>query len=319
MRDTQGSRVEAVPDSQHGRLVAVVVTYNRKCLVERLMKALAAGTVIPDEVIVVDNASTDGTAEALAGPGLPLPVHVLRLPTNTGGAGGFHSGIEVAVQGGAELIWLMDDDGMPDRHCLERLLPRLHDHEFVGPVVVAEDTPERLCFPIRLPGSARVLHRIDEVRAAAVDGLVTDVLIPFNGVLITRGLVERIGTPRAEFFIWGDDVEYLWRARRAGATVATVGDALFRHPATDDLGSPMLFGLSTYNHTASDLKHYCMCRNNVVNLRDYRSWAHVLLFMAKTVWFYTLTRPQPRRLVLSARGVLAGLRNDFGGHLRYLR
>ena len=44
-----------------------------------------------------------------------------------------------------------------------------------------------------------------------------DVVIPFNGVLIRRELVERIGLVREEFFIWGDDVEYLWRARKAGA------------------------------------------------------------------------------------------------------
>ena len=50
-------------------------------------------------------------------------------------------------------------------------------------------------------------------------------VIPFNGVLVTRELVEQIGLPRAEFFIWGDDVEYLWRANAAGARTATVVDA----------------------------------------------------------------------------------------------
>ena len=47
-------------------------------------------------------------------------------------------------------------------------------------------------------------------------------MIPFNGVLVTRELVERIGLPREEFFIWGDDVEYRLRAERAGARVGTV-------------------------------------------------------------------------------------------------
>ena len=42
-------------------------------------------------------------------------------------------------------------------------------------------------------------------------------MIPFNGVLVTRELVERIGLPREEFFIWGDDHEYRLRAERAGA------------------------------------------------------------------------------------------------------
>jgi rhamnopyranosyl-N-acetylglucosaminyl-diphospho-decaprenol beta-1,3/1,4-galactofuranosyltransferase len=164
-----------------------------------------------------------------------------------------------------------------------------------------------------------VVHELAAVEKAAEDGLIRGVVIPFNGVLVTRALVERIGYPRAEFFIWGDDVEYLWRAEAAGARVATVVAAHVLHPATDDLGTPMMFGRTTYNHSPSDLKHYCMARNNTVNLRRYRGWPHVLMFWAKTVWFYLLTRPGPRRLPMSARAAYAGLRGDFTGHRKYLR
>ena len=55
----------------------------------------------------------------------------------------------------------------------------------------------------------------------------------------------------------------------------------------------MMFGRTTYNHSPSDLKHYCMARNNTVNLRTYRGWPHVLMFWTKTVWFYLFTRPPP--------------------------
>jgi rhamnopyranosyl-N-acetylglucosaminyl-diphospho-decaprenol beta-1,3/1,4-galactofuranosyltransferase len=147
---------------------------------------------------------------------------------------------------------------------------------------------------------------------------VADVVIPFNGVLVTRALVERIGLVREEFFIWGDDVEYLWRARRAGARIATVSAARFRHPATDDLGTPLMFGRTTYNHSPSDLKHYCMCRNNVANLREYVGVHGVLAFLAKTLWFYTFTRPNPGRLRMSLGAMAAGWRGDFTGHGRYL-
>ena len=58
----------------------------------------------------------------------------------------------------------------------------------------------------------------------------------------------------------------------------------------------MMFGRTTYNHTPSDLKHYCMARNNPVNLREYRGWPHVLMFVVKTVWFYLFTRREPRRI-----------------------
>ena len=294
------------------RVVAVVVTFNRLPLLRRLVARLREVPEV-DEVLVVDNASSDGTGEWLAATGV---VH-RTLPENRGGAGGFHDGLGWAMERGADLAWLMDDDGIPDLDSLAILLER-ENLDFWGPAVLAEQDPGRLCFPIRLPGGTRVVHRMAEVEAAAVDGLIAGVVIPFNGVLVTRDLVDRIGLPREEFFIWGDDVEYLWRAERAGARVATVVGAHFRHPATDDLGTPMMFGRTTYNHSASDLKHYCMARNNLLNLRDYRGWPHALAFVVKTVWFYLFTKPQPGRVVLSARAMYAGLRGDFTGHRAFL-
>lgn len=298
------------------RVQAVVVTFNRLAMLQRLLPRLQ-GVEGLERILVVDNASTDGTGEWLASTGVEFET----LASNTGGAGGFHHGMAWAVREGADLVWLMDDDGMPAPDCLDLLLERVERDglEFCGPAVLAEQDPARLCFPIRLPGGTKVVHAMAEVEAAAVDGLIEGVVIPFNGVLVTRDLVERIGLPREEFFIWGDDVEYLWRAERAGARIATVVDAHFLHPATDDLGTPMMFGRTTYNHTPSDLKHYCMARNNTLNLRAYRGWVHVLLFWLKTVWFYLFTKPRPARIPLSARAAVAGLRGDFSGHRKFLR
>lgn len=294
------------------RIVAVVVTYNRVELLQRLLARLRD---IPelDEVLVVDNASTDGTGGWLA----DQPVPSRTLATNSGGAGGFHDGLAWAVERGADLVWLMDDDGLPDADCLARLLEH-QDLDFWGPVVVDENDADRLVFPIRLPGGTRTVRQLADVRSAATEGLIRDVVIPFNGVLVTRALVERIGLPRAEFFIWGDDVEYLWRAKAAGARTATVVDAAVRHPSVGDLGTPMMFGRTTYNHSPSDLKHYCMARNNLLNLRQYSGWLHAFAFVAKTLWFYTFTKPRPGRLWLSARAWGAALAGRWGGERRYL-
>jgi rhamnopyranosyl-N-acetylglucosaminyl-diphospho-decaprenol beta-1,3/1,4-galactofuranosyltransferase len=298
------------PDGR--RIVAVVVTFNRLGLLQRLVARLAEVPEL-DEVLVLDNASTDGTGAWLAG----APVVSRTLPTNSGGAGGFHDGLGWAMERDADLVWLMDDDGLPEPDCLTRLLEH-GDLDFWGPVVVDQDAPDRLVFPIRLPGGTRTVRRMPDVRAAATGGMVRDVVIPFNGVLVTRDLVAEIGLPRAEFFIWGDDVEYLWRAKEAGARTATVVDAAVHHPSVGDLGTPMAFGRTTYNHSPSDLKHYCMARNNLLNLRRYSGRAHALAFVAKTLWFYTFTRPSAGRLGLSLRAWLDATRGRWGGERRFL-
>ena len=320
-------RVVGVTEHPHDdrRVVAVVVTFNRLTLLQRLVERLDQ---VPElsEILVVDNASTDGTGEWLAGlddrdagAGSPTtPLLGRTLAENGGGARGFHDGLEWAIERGADLAWLMDDDGLPEPDSLGRLMAE-QDLDFWGPVVVDQDRPERLVFPIRLPGRAQVVHDLADAERAATGGRIDGIVIPFNGVLVTRELVERIGLPRSEYFIWGDDHEYRLRAEAAGARIATVVGARVHHPAVGSLGTPMVFGRTTYNHSPSDLKHYCMARNNLLNLREYRGWPHALAFIAKTAWFYTFTRPHPRRLLLSARATYAALRGDFTGHTRYLR
>ncbi len=101
------------------RVVAVVVTFNRLPLLQRLVARLREVPEV-DEVLVVDNASADGTGEWLAAPG----VTHRTLAENRGGAGGFHDGLGWAMERGADLAWLMDDDGLPDPDCLATLLAR---------------------------------------------------------------------------------------------------------------------------------------------------------------------------------------------------
>ena len=121
---------------QHGRrIVAVVVTFNRLEMLQRQLQRLAEVPEL-DEVLVVDNASTDGTGEWLR----TQPVTAETLAENTGGAGGFSHGLERAVESGADLVWLMDDDGLPEPDCLKLLLER-EDLDFWGPAVLAAQDP----------------------------------------------------------------------------------------------------------------------------------------------------------------------------------
>ena len=303
------------------RICAVVVSFNRKELLLRCLDTLVIQTRPVDQIIVVDNASTDGTEQLVREHGFfdrpNFQFHA--LPENMGGAGGFRAGVELGYQQGYDWLWLMDDDGFARENTLEDLLQYQQSYDFYGPIVLDDQTRKKLSFPIRYPGTKKVLRTLDEIPEANGDStILEDVLIPFNGVLLRRSLVEKIEFPDARFFIWGDDMEYTYRARKQGARIATIVDIPFFHPTAPALGTPMFFGMMQFNDTDSNLKLYCLCRNNTYNLKKYRGVSYAFAFVLKTCWFYTLTSPSARKLKLALGALKDGWTGRFGKHKKYI-
>lgn len=219
------------PDAPPGESVAVaLVTFNRAELLGRSLDGLAAQTRRPDAVFVVDNASTDNTAEVLAAHG-DLPITVITMGENTGGAGGFHTGLKAAYDAGFDRIWLLDDDVVPAVDCLEVLMG--HDEDCL--TVVREDLAGRMVekaamhFDLRNPAHIKPkTQTVDEAYPSreAMPALVPVENVAFEGFLIRRRVVEAIGLPHADFFIFYDDCDYAIRAREAGFTIWAVRDAV---------------------------------------------------------------------------------------------
>lgn len=221
------------------RIVAVVVTYNRRELLARCLRAIARQTLRPWRVLVIDNASSDGTAAWLVEAARQDPtLRPWRSRINAGGAGGFHLGMRAAMARGADWLWLMDDDGqpLPDTLALQMAHARRERLDLCGPLVVDDADPTRLAFGLRKRWT------IEGVAPLESGGLVWGETAPFNGTLVRRKLVEHIGTVEPRFFLWGDEVEYQLRALRAGARVATVVPARYLHPRRDRDRQPVLGG-----------------------------------------------------------------------------
>ena len=216
------------------RVAAVVVTFNRKALLVECLEALARQTHPLERVLVVDNASTDGTREAVEEAGLagPLPLEYLRLSRNGGGAEGFHYGVREAARGDADWLWLMDDDCEPDDDALERLLdaPSASD-----PGTVA------LVGAVRLPGGDPLpMHRGWITRRpfrAPISALPADAyqaaeaacdFASFVGPLFRASAVRAAGPPLREAFIRFEDLEYSARMRSEGA-MRFVPASVIRH------------------------------------------------------------------------------------------
>jgi rhamnopyranosyl-N-acetylglucosaminyl-diphospho-decaprenol beta-1,3/1,4-galactofuranosyltransferase len=211
-------------------IAAVVVTFNRKALLVECLRALLAQTMPLDRILVVDNASTDGTADLLHVEGLlDVPVlRYMRLEQNTGGAGGFHAGMKAAYDEGHGWLWLMDDDAEPHVDALDRLSAYFDrdDVSALAPMVTDAAWHDELVEPqrgMRIDGAiAGVVRPLTASELAGRDTLeITH--CSFVGPLFPRRTLEQIGLPIAEFFIHYDDYEYAQRARKIGPILLVTG------------------------------------------------------------------------------------------------
>jgi GT2 family glycosyltransferase len=190
------------------RVAAVVVTFNRLDKLKTVLEKLRAQTTPAEWIVIVDNASTDGTREYLAEQIDPT-LDITTLEKNTGGAGGFATGMKRAYDLGADLFWLMDDDCYPEADALETLVK--------GHAQAMEAMPGGVPFACSLVYFDH--HELAEMNIAAPDWKWARLWVQgqraflvqtcsFVSALYTRETVQRIGLPLRDYFIWFDDAAY---------------------------------------------------------------------------------------------------------------
>lgn len=207
------------------KIVAVVVTYNRLNLVKKTINALRIQSRKLDEIIVVDNDSSDGTNEWLNAQDDLIVIH----QENVGGAGGFFSGMKKAYELGATWIWCMDDDVYPRKDCLESLLNApVSEKSIICPRRVIENKPFQGEYTkINLSKFFENFHKeltplsfYEHSKPFEIMGMA------FEGPLINREIISKIGYPNKDLFILFDDTEYSLRAIANGFSVVVVPSAI---------------------------------------------------------------------------------------------
>ena len=194
-------------------ITAVVVTFNRKELLKKNIEALRRQKELTT-ILVVNNGSTDGTAEWLDSQSDLSVIH----QSNVGGSGGFYTGIDAAYKGGADWIWCMDDDVFPREGCLTALLKEASDEKvgmlaprrFLDGKIFTNDFQR---YNLTNPFSSMYEGKL---RKMQVDGPTEIVGTAFEGPFIRRAVVEQIGLPNKELFIFCDDTDYCLRTVLAG-------------------------------------------------------------------------------------------------------
>jgi rhamnopyranosyl-N-acetylglucosaminyl-diphospho-decaprenol beta-1,3/1,4-galactofuranosyltransferase len=194
-------------------VAAVIVTYNRRDLLLESLAAVAAQERPPDSVIVVDNASTDGTAAAVAASA--PSARLISLDRNYGGAGGFAYGIALGLAGDADLIWLMDDDTVPEPGALQAMLEARSSYGPQPPALIASRVvwTDGRPHPMNTPRAKPMASRAERTAAQAA-GCVPIRSASFVSILIDAALCRQRGLPVAEFFLWNDDFEFTTRLLR---------------------------------------------------------------------------------------------------------
>lgn len=255
-------------------ITCVVVTFNRRDLLESCLLAIVEQTSPPHRLIIIDNASADGTRDWLTD---WLPEHAtyaksVTLNENLGGAGGFAEGLRIAIEQDADWIWMMDDDAEPHPTALEELMKVAKDPANIYGSLATKDNDTSWTTTLLDPHPHTVSSAADVPREARVQSL------PFLGFMVHRDLVQGIGLPDAGYFIAADDIEYCIRAQRAGAQLIIAGASHIEHPKTDTRVFHVLGANVSYLRLAP-WKRYYDTRNRLLIARKY----HGIRLLTQTV------------------------------------
>lgn len=221
-------------------VTVVIVTYRAAAFVEHTLRALADQSV-QHRLVVIDNASTDGTAELLARMAPPGSVH--RMSTNLGFAGGVAAALPLVT---TRFLALLNDDAVPQADWLEQLLAAAHDDALAAAwtsLLVLADQPDVVNnFGTRLNDKWYGVDVGAGGSASAVPDRIVDVF-GFSGgaVLLRTDAVRAVGGFPADYFVYYEDLDTSWRLRKSGWQIRAVPGArvTHRHAATSDTRSRM--------------------------------------------------------------------------------
>jgi GT2 family glycosyltransferase len=264
------------------RILVHVHTWNDADVIGIALDAVLRQTLRVEEILIVDNGSTDGTAELA----YPAIVSVVRHRLNLGTSGAVKTGLEYALAHGYDWIWVLDADSVPRPDALE-LLARLVETEGrqVGVVCTSHNLVhlgQMLRGRLLTPGGPRLPTLQKDRNYVDSDSVI------WSGALINLAVVQRVGLPRAgRLGCWEDlsldygDTEYTYRIHRAGYKILVHRDSIIDHPVGSGLHGGIL-GWNLYSTNHSAFRRYLYFRNLVffwLRLYHRRNWPLLL------VWF----------------------------------
>lgn len=233
-------------------VAAVVLSWNGREDTLACLRSLAGEGA---DVIVVDNASADGTAEAVSG------VHLIRNERNLGYAGGMNVGIRAALERNADAVLLLNNDVEVEPGAVATLAAHAAGAGAVCPLITFAHDPETVWyagarFDPRRGYNGR--HRGFGEPAARFTEIVETDRACGAAMLIPRTAVETVGLLDESLFAYQEDTDWSLRARKAGLSIRVVPAARVRHKVsatTGGEGSPAALYYSVRNTLEVSERH----------------------------------------------------------------
>jgi len=294
-------------------VASVTVVYNGEHVIPRHLDAILAQSHRVDELIVVNNASTDRTSSLLAR--LYPEVTVLNLPTNEGVGGGYVAGLQYAIARGHDWVWQFDQDSIPANDALAYLLDGLERHGATndGVAIIAPKCMNLATgreYPgLRWQNRWKTVDFDDPIGVEFVDAVIS------SGSLLRCKAIERVGLPRADYFIDYIDMEYCLRLRRAGYKIAVIRRSILEHA----VGAPRVLNIAGYKQQWADhvpWREYYKTRNEIFTV-----WHFQPELAAKYSALQRLTRHAlgillfGREKIACLRMMWLGVRDGLAGRL----
>jgi GT2 family glycosyltransferase len=265
-------------------IASVTVVYNGAGVLRDHLDSLKRQSRKLEEIIVVDNASTDNTREMLAS---EYPeVSVLSLPENIGIAGGLSAGISYATaKRQHDWVWLFDQDSVPADDALEQLLAgRRHLHDVADSVAILAPVCMNRETRTVYPGLSWRRWGFGPVEGTADQPVHFVDMVISSGSLLSKEAIENVGLPRADFFMDFVDYDHCLRLRRNGYQIAIVRDSILDHA----IGAPTTINFLGRTKSWADhdpWREYYIARNETFTI-----WQHYPSLRTKAFVLYRMAQ-----------------------------
>lgn len=255
-------------------LVAVVIlNWNKATLTAACVAAVARMTYSRVLTLVVDNGSDPGSLGPIEA--LETPIELIRNPRNLGFTGGVNTGITRALAAGADYIWLLNNDALPDADTLSILVSAMQSDLRIGmasPIILNSDANDEVDFCggllVDTVGGLPVGTAIEATTdLATYERWAREspkrIFLFGTALLMRRSMVEAVGLYDDRFFAYWEDVDYSVRCLKSGFDNIVVPDAEVRH-ASGTLEADLSSKPPRY--------YYYMTRNELLFNRKHLGW-----------------------------------------------